>query len=500
MSEPGGGRSLVRYYCTAGSGMEAFLVREVKEKLAAEHVSQIPGKVLFSSSAGITRVRELKAAERLFLLLRRDSPVLLPAQTSPAKVASVLQSRLLGDRSEWDDAVMTWSRLQRELASRNTVNTPSTAMGFRKRLETSRTDEIRRKPSRDEPDPPAVPVSFRISCKSTGALTRRLSSQELSRVIGVGLSRMMSWKIDLKNPQLEVSVYLSDDHSLLGIPLTRLPLANRRYMKTTGLRSTVAWAMGSLAQIQPGSCVVDPMCGGGTILIEAAQEHKDAHFLGVDIDDGQLQRANENAAFADLKTRINLLKASSLDLPLPSGAVDAVVSDLPFGRKFSSKSHMAANLPIILTEMERILRVGGVLVLLLSPQLSCLLKKLQTNPGPGPTSTQETEPRAGLHHLPSPLLTSTEQETVQIQSTSTQGAEPPTGLPDCSSPPLTSTEPQTFQNHPWIQSTAAQGPEPLTGLRLRLPAPLSSLKHQATYRVSLGAIDGLIHKYVKIEM
>lgn len=30
----------------------------------------------------------------------------------------------------------------------------------------------------------------------------------------------------------------------------RLPLANRSYIKTTGLRSTVAWAMGSLAQIQ----------------------------------------------------------------------------------------------------------------------------------------------------------------------------------------------------------------------------------------------------------
>lgn len=49
---------------------------------------------------------------------------------------------------------------------------------------------------------------------------------------------------------LQVNVYLSDDHCLLGFPLTRLPLANRSYIKTTGLRSTVAWAMASLAQIQ----------------------------------------------------------------------------------------------------------------------------------------------------------------------------------------------------------------------------------------------------------
>ena len=33
-------------------------------------------------------------------------------------------------------------------------------------------------------------------------------------------------------------------------PFLRLPLANRCYTKTTGLRSTVAWAMGSLTQIK----------------------------------------------------------------------------------------------------------------------------------------------------------------------------------------------------------------------------------------------------------
>uniref|UniRef100_A0A3B4Z838 THUMP domain-containing protein n=1 Tax=Stegastes partitus TaxID=144197 RepID=A0A3B4Z838_9TELE len=93
-------------------------------------------------------------------------------------------------------------------------------------------------------------VSFRISCKCTGSLSRCFSAQEVSTVIGAGLSRLLGWKVDLKNPQLEVNVYLSDDHCLLGIPLTRLPLAKRSYIKTTGLRSTIAWAMTSLAHIQ----------------------------------------------------------------------------------------------------------------------------------------------------------------------------------------------------------------------------------------------------------
>ncbi|XP_039995297.1 THUMP domain-containing protein 2 isoform X2 [Xiphias gladius] len=606
----------------------------------------MPGKVLFSSSAKIDRVSGLKAAERLFLLLKHDSPVQFSAHTSSAKAASVLRSRLLGHRSQWHSAVLTWSCLQRELSNRSTtVNTSRTApgvMGKRKGeqgnreqreeeekcnvetgkstvaqreeeggarrlrsgeengaqiLETKRKREtvqreekmsretggveaqtLEKRIKRDNEEesssdksvekqrtsdrerksedkngeerkmvmefsscrqnvekgiisetglhckgsvgvhaaagadhnvdsssgkmddmaddcalenvehvkttggeektlqPPSInksevtsssPVSFRISCKCTGSLSRYFSTQDVSKLIGVGLGRLLGWKADLKNPQLEINVCLSDDHCLLGIPLTRLPLSNRSYIKTTGLRSTIAWAMASLAQIQPGFFVVDPMCGVGTILTEAAQEHQAARFLGTDIDDRQLQKANENIEFAEVGNRIQLLKASSMVLPLPSASVDAVVCDLPFGRKFGAKTNMAANLPVILTEMERVLCVGGTLVLLLSPQLSCILKKLLAQKDTEPTSNQETKPQTGIQH--------------------------------CQAPSLSSRKQQTFQIHQGVKSSPTQGTDTQSGLQHSLPPPLSSLKHQATLRVSLGAIDGLIHKYVKID-
>ncbi|KAM9364020.1 THUMP domain-containing protein 2 [Pholidichthys leucotaenia] len=559
MSGPG----IVRYYCTAGNGMESFLIDELKRKLAAEDVCRIPGKVLFSTSARISRVCDLKAAERLFLLLKQDSPLRIPTYTSPAKVSSVMQSKLLSDKNEWTSAVMTWSRLQGELThSRTTVQTPGTAMGVRRKRDEARacraktntstveqreedswnispwSDEhngspkMGKKRKRDddgdgernhadlrssfgkidknlesiknvkdetnlsgntadcdkamsglqdsvghsswmedmvkdfaeemkasvEKDKPELPVSFRISCKCTGSLSRWFSTQEVSKVIGAGLNRLLGWKAVLKNPQLEVNVSLSDDYCLLGIPLTRLPLANRSYIKITGLRSTVAWAMTTLAQIQPGSCVLDPMCGVGTILVEAAQEHKAASFLGVDIDDGQLQKARENIGFADLGTRVHLLKASSTVLPLPSASVDAVICDLPFGRKFGTKMSMAANLPLILTEMERVLHTGGTLVLLLSPQLSGLLKKCLVEKSPAEASSQEEMPQTRKHNCSSP---GQENQTVPFQP---GGKYLPTQ--------------ETGQEH----------------------SVLSSLKHQATFRISLGAIDGLIHQYIKVEV
>lgn len=41
-----------------------------------------------------------------------------------------------------------------------------------------------------------------------------------------------------------------------------------------------------------------------------------ACFVGVDIDDGQLWKANENIEFAELGNRIHLLKASSMSKKL----------------------------------------------------------------------------------------------------------------------------------------------------------------------------------------
>lgn len=203
-------------------------------------------------------------------------------------------------------------------------------------------------------------------------------------------------------------------------------------------------------------------------------------------------------------------------LPLPSASVDAVVCDLPFGRKFGSKTDMASKLPLIVAEMERlasffvihhqihqytvfkvsqascrrlqsttepplqwvrkrlyqfyshptsnsgfkislkrflffrILRVNGTLVLLLSPQLSSLLRKLLQKRDTGTSATNQEAPG---------------RETFQVH----QGIESPHS--------------QEASSHPGLQ----QGPSPVH----------DSLEHQETLRVSLGAIDGLIHKYIK---
>ncbi|KAM6433365.1 U6 snRNA (guanine-N(2))-methyltransferase THUMPD2 [Rhynochetos jubatus] len=211
-------------------------------------------------------------------------------------------------------------------------------------------------------------LSFRVSCRCSGAIAKILPSQEMGRAIGVALMKQFGWQADLRDPDLEIFVHLNDIYSVVGIPLFRLPLANREYIKTAGLRSTVAWAMASLAEIGAGAFVLDPMCGLGTILLEAAKEWPEACYWGADISDAQLEGADVNIRAAGLMDRIELLQASVKALPLPSESFDAVISDIPFGKKFKITKDTEP-LPHILQEMERVLRVGGTIVLLLSQDL-----------------------------------------------------------------------------------------------------------------------------------
>lgn len=174
---------------------------------------------------------------------------------------------------------------------------------------------------------------------------------------------------------------------MVGIPLFRLPLANREYIKTAGLRSTIAWAMASLAEISAGAFVLDPMCGLGTILLEAAKEWPEACYWGADISDSQLEGADVNIRTAGLMDKIELLKAS--------------VKDIPFGKKFKITKDIQL-LPDILQEMERVLRVGGTIVLLLSQDLhKCMdgITKRAENDSPNAISdgTSETTTAEALN-------------------------------------------------------------------------------------------------------
>ncbi|XP_075391594.1 U6 snRNA (guanine-N(2))-methyltransferase THUMPD2 isoform X2 [Tenrec ecaudatus] len=250
-------------------------------------------------------------------------------------------------------------------------------------------------------------LTFRVSCRCSGALGKTFTPQEVGRVIGIALMKQFGWKADLRNPNLEIFMHLNDIYSVVGIPIFKVPLASRTYIRTAGLRSTIAWAMASLAEIKAGTVVLDPMCGLGTILLEAAKEWPDVYYVGADVSDSQLLGARDNLQAAGLNDKIELLKVSVIELPLPSESVDIIISDIPFGKKFK----LGKDIKSILQEMERVLHVGGILVLLLSEYHQRRLKDCDESSLPLSSKSSRT-PESGLQQCLPPERKEDLSETV----------------------------------------------------------------------------------------
>ncbi|NXO44811.1 THUM2 protein, partial [Locustella ochotensis] len=485
-----------RFFCTAGRGLEPFLAREGLtlgrvRRVFSPKVDCVSGKVFFRAAARPGELRKLRSGERLFLLLKKHSP--LPVSRNRGKMLQEIKSLVIEEPKYWLDIISVWRKLHGHEGETDDVSQENALALKRKSEEETNTTSKRQKteqvravvseecqveagetcvapertsnqecwiesktssefPPKGSGETPSanekLGFSFRVSCRCSGAIAKILTSQEIGRAIGITLVKQCGWRADLRDPDLEIFVHLNDIQSVVGIPLFRLPLANREYIKTAGLRSTVAWAMASLAEISAGSLVLDPMCGLGTILLEAAKEWPEACYWGSDISDLQLEGADGNIRTAGLMDKIELLKSSVKALPLPSESFDTVISDIPFGKKFKTTND-AQLLPDALQEMERVLRVGGTLVLLLSQELRRCVDGLTKCAG-GDAAEASADSDSGA---------------APAQASSVDGNS----------------------------SSLAQG-----GGESVLSRRFGSLVPEGVYAVSLGKTDAFIHKYRKV--
>ncbi|XP_043916099.1 THUMP domain-containing protein 2 [Protopterus annectens] len=472
-------------------------------------VEYISGKVFFTTNAALSQLLKLKSAERLFLLLKKKPPCTV--SRSKGKGLNDIQKYVIGEPSTWLKTVSIWQNINKhiteyevaphkrsECTKRKLVRMEN-AVPLCKRTKQGQTvdDILSVAPDKSQlqdssenivsksiverggncgqytTDVSATgklqdekqsldflstkqTVQFRVSCRNSGEIAKRFTAQDIGRIIGIMLTKQFGWKAELRSPDLEIFVHLNDIHCLVGIPLLRMPLASRRYIKTTGLRSTVAWAMAFLADIHANANVLDPMCGLGIILVEAAREWTDAYYLGIDIDESRLHGAMVNLKTAELEEKVNLLKASVTELPLQTESIDVIICDIPFGKKFKSSVDMREMLPHIINEMERVLCRDGTLVLLLSWELS--------------------------RHIDECFCTST---TCSYKK-----------LPDDISLASTMEEFELKEQHKDTENLSVQT-SAITESSNCENKKHCSLVADGIYRVSLGMTDAFIHKYKK---
>jgi 23S rRNA G2445 N2-methylase RlmL len=305
----------MRYFATAIPGLRPVLAREIGELrgVRADPVQEFDGRndVVPFTARGHDGLLSLRTGEDVF-----------------AEIASVHRRERLGSvvRDLWDQrgleqALSAYGAGVRPLRARMTFRVVARVLSEREFLRTELRDELVRRVLRSRP----------------------------------------RWR--LADPaELELWVLeTSPGRFRLGVRLSSGAMRHRdgRAVERPGaLRPTVAAAMVLLAgERATGQVLLDPGCGSGTVLAEAAALGWEP--VGSDLDPAAVAVAHQN-----LGETARLLRADVRRLPLAEASIAAVASNLPFGKQYELQGRPEPWFAATLDELARVTRPGGNVVLL----------------------------------------------------------------------------------------------------------------------------------------
>jgi tRNA (guanine6-N2)-methyltransferase len=151
----------------------------------------------------------------------------------------------------------------------------------------------------------------------------------------------------------------------LAIRLSDDSMRHREY-KTAhlpgSLRPAAAAALAWLSEPDDRDVVLDPFCGAGTILIERAHLGRYARLIGSDRDPAAIR-----AARANVGPRYKPIDLEGWDagaIPLADASVNAIITNLPWGVRYSTHGENRRLYPDWIAEFDRLLAAGGRMVLL----------------------------------------------------------------------------------------------------------------------------------------
>ncbi len=209
---------------------------------------------------------------------------------------------------------------------------------------------------------------FRVSCNRRG--NHPFRSPQVERSAGAVLQRRYGAAVDLEHFETEVRIDIFDSDVFFGLQLTPESMDKRydkQFHQRVATRSVVAYGMLNLAGVlsKPGP-IVDPFCGSGTILLEAASLLPETPLIGCDISEEAVEGTRRNLEAAGAGARSQLFQGDARDLSqhLPPSSADYLIADPPLGIRMGRHINFYALFSALLREADTVLSHRGRIVLL----------------------------------------------------------------------------------------------------------------------------------------
>ncbi|NXU53603.1 THUM3 protein, partial [Turnix velox] len=420
---------------TVPTGFELTAAEEVQEKLgSASRVSRDRGKIYFEISARcLPQVHRLRSVDNLFVVVQEFRDF----QFAEKKEDALKDLEDLVKKLPWSDPLKVWelnNSLKKRKSKRKKQNVQSKERPSKDGEEegrqqeedcahstsgkeaeepqggTSHNGEEEEEDGSQQPEAKeesqaecgsenkaaeekagegdAKVLKFRVTCNRAGD-KHSFTSNEAARDFGGAVQEHFQWKADMTNFDVEVLLNIHSNEVIVGIALTEESLHRRNitHFGPTTLRSTLAYGMLRLCDPQPTDIIVDPMCGTGAIPIEGATEWPGCYHLAGDNNPQAVKRAANNICSLLKKSEskesstsvgipLDIIQWDICNLPLRTGSVDVIVSDMPFGKRIGSKKKNWDLYPACLMEMGRICTPGTGRAALLTQDKKCFAKAL----------------------------------------------------------------------------------------------------------------------------
>ncbi len=207
--------------------------------------------------------------------------------------------------------------------------------------------------------------TFSVRTKSLTKKRHVEHRERLSMLLGGRIRNLTKARVSLDEPDINLLILLTPDRTLVCMSKEsglrqelRLREPGRKpFFHPSMMNSQLARVICNLAGVKPKATVLDPFCGGGGILCEAAIIG--ARVLGWDLNWRLIMGARKNLA-GSLDMETSVIQADSRLPPLRANRFDCIATDPPYGRASSTRGAEARKLVLNLLEnTPEIVREGG---------------------------------------------------------------------------------------------------------------------------------------------
>ncbi|MGB9740882.1 MAG: DNA methyltransferase [Candidatus Bathyarchaeia archaeon] len=182
--------------------------------------------------------------------------------------------------------------------------------------------------------------SFAVRVKRVKGYAEKLDVMFLERKLGeIILDAKPNAKVSLKNPDKTFVGILTDEKFLFGVKLAEISPKqfvqrrpkNKPFFHPSAMPPKLARCMVNLAKPKTGELVLDPFCGTGSTLIEAALIG--CRVLGLDAQRRMTRGSLKNLTYFGIKPE-GIIVADARKPPVKK--VDCIVTDPPYGKSAST--------------------------------------------------------------------------------------------------------------------------------------------------------------------